>query len=97
MSWNETHRRSQALRDVEAALAHDPTTLPWREEYAALFGDPAGLRAFARYRWLLRLRAQHDSFLGDDALDDRHAALAAARVGLAATAPRREARRGLVS
>ena len=79
MSWHETHLRSQALRDVEAAIDRDPSAaLPWHDTYADLFGDAAGLAAYLRYRWRLRLT--------DRPLDDRHRehpALRRARVGLA--------------
>lgn len=80
MSWTQTHRRSAALTDIESALAVSPMTPPeWRDGYDELFGDRAGLVAFLRSRWSLRL--------ADVAVDDRHRehpARTVARMGLAA-------------
>ncbi len=80
MTWQQTHSRWQALKDVEAAVATDPLApLPWTAAYADLFGDRDGLVAYLRYRWLLRL--------AEPAVDDVHRespARTLARVGLAA-------------
>lgn len=76
MTWQQTHARWQALTEIETALATDPLTPPaWRPGYDELFGDRAGLSAFLRYRWALRL---------DDAGLDVHPARAVARLGLTA-------------
>lgn len=80
MSWQQTHRRWQVLREIETAVAAEPLVpLVWREDWADLFGDPAGLVTFLRYRWRLRL--------AEPAVDDvhrEHPARTVARVGLAA-------------
>lgn len=80
MTWQQTHRRWQVLTEIETAVAAEPLTpLAWREDWADLFGDPAGLVAFLRYRWRLRL--------AEPAVDDvhrEHPARTVARVGLAA-------------
>lgn len=70
MGWTETHRRWQVLRDLEAELTRDPMLqeLPWREEYADLFGDRETLMAMMRYRWKLTREAQLDSHLPEDVL-----------------------------
>lgn len=62
MSWTETHRRWQALREIETwAEATGSDALPWSGEYAEIFGDPAGLAAALRYRWQLTVSAQLDA------------------------------------
>ena len=44
MTWEQTHRRWRAMRDVEEHLTDSGSTeLPWTEEYAELFGDRAQL------------------------------------------------------
>jgi hypothetical protein len=77
MSWTETHRRWQALQDVEAranaALAAGAPLdeLPWTDEYAAIFGDRDQLAAALRHRWRQARRAQLDSHLPEAALDQQ--------------------------
>jgi len=64
MTWTETHRRWQALREIEELLARDPeAALPWKDEYVELFGDRAGLLAALRYRWELAYTTQQDPTL----------------------------------
>lgn len=83
MSWEETHRRWQALREV--ALAAEHTTdgqLPWSDEYAAIFGDRDGLVAALRYRWEMTTRAQLDTHLDERQLDERRRELTARNAGV---------------
>lgn len=81
MSWTETHRRWQALREIEE-LAGDPAVveLPWTTEYAEIFGERDLLAAALRHRWEQTRRAQLDSHLPESVLEeqwcrlhDRHA------------------------
>ena len=80
MTWQQTHRRWRVLTEIEAAVAARPLDpLSWDDDWADLFGDPAGLVAHLRYRWRLRL--------AEPAVDDvhrDHPARTVARVGLAA-------------
>lgn len=69
MTWAETNRRMDALREVETALTADPDRVPWRPGYEELFGTPDGLVQALRYRWRLRLQAQLDPELDEDVLD----------------------------
>lgn len=69
MTWTQTHRRMDALREAEAALTADPDRVPWRAGYEELFGTPDGLIEAMRYRWRLQLQAQLDPELDDDVLD----------------------------
>lgn len=82
MTWQQTHARWQALREIETALATDPLIPPvWHRGYDDLFGDRAGLTTFLRYRWRLRL---DDADLDDLRASGEHPARTVARVGLAA-------------
>lgn len=72
MGWTETHRRWQALQEIEA-LANASTTdeLPWTDEYADIFGDRATLVAALRHRWDQTRRAQLDTHLPERVLDQQ--------------------------
>lgn len=77
MTWSETHRRWQVLRAVEEELARtESPVLPWRSEYAELFGDRAGLLAALRYRWQLTVNAQLDTHLPERELEEQRRKLA---------------------
>jgi hypothetical protein len=76
MTWDETHRRWRALREIEtrlavAADAGRPVRLPWNEEYVELFGDRDGLVAALRYRWRLNRDTQLDTHLSEAALEEQ--------------------------
>lgn len=71
MGWNETHRRWQVLRQLEAELVHTDGPLPWSEEHAGLFGDRAAMLAMLRYRWELARDAQVDPSLPEAVLDEQ--------------------------
>lgn len=75
MTWAQTHRRQQALRETEAALKTSPDRIPWRPGYEELFGTPGGLAEALRYRWRLQIQAQIDPELDDDVLDETVARL----------------------
>lgn len=75
MTWTQTHRRMDALTEVEAALAAEPDRVPWREEYEELFGTPEGLTDALRYRWRLRIQAHLDPDLDTAILDESVARL----------------------
>lgn len=72
MGWTETHRRWQALQEIEA-LANASVTdeLPWTAEYAEIFGDRATLLAALRHRWDQARRAQLDSHLPEHVLEQQ--------------------------
>jgi len=59
MGWTETHRYYAALREVEGELDRDPA-LPWRPEYAEIFGDRAGLLLALSRRWRVLVEAWDD-------------------------------------
>lgn len=70
MSWETTHRRWAAMREVAAAAEFSRET-PWRPEYAELFGDREGLLAALRYRSDLAAQAQLDPDLPMEAYKER--------------------------
>jgi len=70
MTWEETHRRMEALAEAEETLKTVPDQIPWRAEYEDIFGTPEGLAEALSYRWLLRLQVQLDPWLDDDALEE---------------------------
>lgn len=71
MTWSETHRRWQAMRQIEEHLAAGAADLPWTEEYAEIFGDRTGLLTALRYRWQLSRETQLDTHLPEHVLDEQ--------------------------
>ena len=72
MGWTETHRRWQALGQIEArANAGVLEELPWTPEYAELFGDRDQLAAALRHRWQQTRRAQLDTHLPEHVLEEQ--------------------------
>jgi hypothetical protein len=83
MSWTETHRRWRALQEIEAlANATELDELPWTPEYAAIFGDRDHLAAALRYRWEHTRRAQLDTHLAEDVLEEQWSRLRARHAGV---------------
>lgn len=72
MGWTDTHRRWNALQDIEArANAGTLDMLPWSPEYADIFGDRDRLAAAVRSRWEQARRAQLDSHLPEHVLEEQ--------------------------
>ncbi len=72
MGWTETHRRWQALQEIEAqARAGALDELPWNDEYAEIFGDRAALVLALRHRWRQTQSAQLDSHLPEHVLEEQ--------------------------
>ena len=57
MGWPETHRYYAALREIEHGLDRTES-LPWKPEYAAIFGDRHGLLLALWRRWEVMVQAQ---------------------------------------
>ena len=76
MTWTETHRRWQALQEIEArANTGLVTELPWNPEYAEIFGDRDTLVAALRHRWQQARRAQLDTHLPEATLEEQRCRL----------------------
>ena len=70
MGWTETHRRWQALQEIEReANTGALQALPWNDEYAEVFGTREDLVAALRHRWRQTRRAQLDTHLPEETLD----------------------------
>ena len=88
MGWTETHRRWQALQEIESTantrLADGQLVdeLPWNPEYAEIFGDRDTLVATLRYRWEQTRRAQLDSHLPESVLEEQWCRLQTRHAGV---------------
>ncbi|RNM12509.1 hypothetical protein [Nocardioides pocheonensis] len=88
MTWTETHRRWQALQEIEtranAALAAGTPLdeFPWTAEYAAIFGDRDALASALSHRWRQARRAQLDTHLPEAVLDQQWRRLQARHAGV---------------
>jgi hypothetical protein len=85
MTWQETHKRTEIIREVEAAAAADMTgALPWREEWVPYFGSPDGLLKALRARWNRMCEAQLDNRTGEDVFADTLTRLRRTQAGVLA-------------
>jgi hypothetical protein len=85
MTWQETHTRTNIIREVEAAAARDMSgALPWREEWTASFGSPEGLVKALRARWQRMCEAQLDARSGEDVFQDTYRQLRRTHAGVLA-------------
>lgn len=82
MSWTQTHRRWQALQEIEALANAGCTDLPWNAEYADIFGDRDSLTAALRYRLQLALDTQLDTHLAEAVLDEQRRRIEARQAGV---------------
>ena len=93
MSWTETHRRWQALQEIEAlATASAIDELPWNEEYADIFGDRDTLAAALLHRVRQTRRAQLDTHLPEPVLEEQWLRLRARQAGVLRLLERYDAR-----
>lgn len=82
MTWSETHRRWQALQEIEALANAGCEELPWNNEYAEIFGDRDHLAAALRYRWNLTRQAQLDTHLDEAVLEQQRTRLVERNAGV---------------
>ena len=83
MGWTDTHRRWQALQEIETRANEEALdALPWEPEYAELFGDRDRLVAALRSRWDHSRQAQLDSHLPETVLDEQRRRLDARNAGV---------------
>lgn len=72
MTWTETRRRQQVLREVKAiASERQDGVLPWTDDYADAFTGPDDLLRELAYIWRIHVEAQIDTNLDEASLDDR--------------------------
>ena len=82
MSWTETHRRWQALQEIEALASAGAAELPWNNDYAEIFGDRDGLAEALRYRLKLTRDAQIDTHLPERVLEQQRLRLVERNAGV---------------
>ncbi|MFL6024059.1 MAG: hypothetical protein ACJ72O_12035 [Marmoricola sp.] len=82
MSWTETHRRWQALQEIEALASAGCEELPWNTEYAEIFGDRDALAATLRYRLKVTRDAQLDTHLPEGVLEEQRVRLVERNAGV---------------
>lgn len=82
MSWTQTHRRWQALQEIEALANAGCTDLPWNTEYAEIFGDRDALADVLRYRVRLTRDTQLDSHLAEAVLEEQRSRIDARQAGV---------------
>ena len=82
MSWTETHRRWQALQEIEALATAGCDELPWNAEYAEIFGDRDALAAALRYRIELARDAQLDTHLPEPVIEEQRLRLLERNAGV---------------
>ena len=82
MSWTETHRRWQALQEIEALATAGCDELPWNAEYAEIFGDRDSLAAALRYRLKLTRDAQLDTHMPEPVIEEQRLRLVERNAGV---------------
>ena len=82
MSWTETHRRWQALQEIEALASAGCDELPWNTEYAEIFGDRDSLAAALRYRLKLAHDAQLDTHMAEPVIEEQRLRLVERNAGV---------------
>lgn len=76
MTWNETRRRQQVLREVRAiAEVRRDGVLPWSDDYADAFTGPNDLLRSLAYVWRVHVECQIDTNLDEASLDERWAGI----------------------
>ncbi|MGI9084575.1 MAG: hypothetical protein ACR2FE_04710 [Aeromicrobium sp.] len=72
MTWTETRRRQQVLREVKAiAAVRQDGVLPWSDDYADAFTGPDDLLRDLAYVWRIHREAQIDTNITEAELEER--------------------------
>ncbi len=83
MTWSETRRRQDVLREVKAiAAVRQDGVLPWSDAYADAYATPDDLLRDLMYFWRIAVEAQIDTKLGAAALEERWNAIHQAYPGV---------------
>ena len=83
MTWSETRRRHDVLREVKAiAAVRRDGVLPWSDDYADAYATPDELLRDLTYFWRITVEAQMDTKLDAGALEERWDAIHRAYPGV---------------
>jgi hypothetical protein len=83
MTWSETRRRQDVLREVKAiAAVRQDGVLPWSDDYADAYATPDELLRDLQYFWRITVEAQMDTKMGAAALEERWDAIHRAYPGV---------------
>ncbi len=83
MTWNETRRRHEVLREVKAIAAErQDGVLPWSDHYTDAYATPAELLRDLTYFWRIAVEAQIDTKLSAAVLEERWDSLHHAYAGV---------------
>ena len=83
MTWNETRRRQDVLREVKAiAAVRQDGVLPWSDDYVDAYASPDELLRDLQYYWRITVEAQIDTKLSPVALEERWDAIHRANPGV---------------
>jgi len=83
MTWNETRRRQDVLREVKAiAAVRQDGELPWSDDYADAFTGPDDLMRDLAHTWRVHVEAQIDTNLTEAEMEERWDALHRAFPGI---------------
>ena len=83
MTWTETRRRQDVLREVKAiAAVRQDGVLPWSEDYTDAYATPDELLRDLTYFWRITVEAQIDTKMSAAALEERWDAIHTAHPGV---------------
>lgn len=83
MTWNETNRRRDVLREVKAiAAVRQDGVLPWSDDYTDAYATPDELLRDLMYFWRITVEAQIDTTMSAGALEERWDAIHRAQPGV---------------
>ena len=76
MTWSETRRRHDVLREVRAVAAvRRDGVLPWSDDYADAYTGPDDLLRDLAYSWQIHVEAQIDTNSTEIEMEERWGAL----------------------
>ena len=83
MTWNETRRRQDVLREVKAiAAVRQDGVLPWSDDYVDAYANSDELLRDMEYFWRIAVETQIDTKLSAAALEERWDGLHRAYAGV---------------
>jgi hypothetical protein len=83
MTWTDTKRRQDVLREVKAiAAVRQDGELPWSDDYSDAYDSPDELLLDLQYFWRITVEAQIDTKMSATALEERWDAIHRAYPGV---------------